>query len=133
MIIKNNEELKKLIKNSIIDCEGENLFCDFHIAVDAHIKAWNIKAQDIKAWNINANNINAWNINAENIDAWNIKAQDINAGNIKAWNIKALNIGYYAVCCAYKNITCESITGTRNNSKHFVLDGKIMINGEERK
>ena len=113
MIIKNNEELKKLIKNGIIDCSGKDLICNFNINVEANIKACNILADNINSYDINALNINAYDINALNINA-----QDI---------------VYYAVCCAYNNIICESIKGRRNNNKHFVLDGKIIIDGEERK
>ena len=50
---------------------------------------------------------------------------DINARNIIAGNINAGDINYYAVAFAYKNIKCKSIKGSRENSKHFVLDGKI--------
>ena len=125
---------------------------NFHLTIDSHIfarniNAWDIKARNIKAWNIDVWNINAWNIdardiNAQDINARNIKARDINAVNINAedikardinaWNIDAGNILYYAVCFAYKNITCSSIEGDRENSKHFALDGEITIKPKER-
>ena len=28
---KNNEELRKLVRNGVLDCEGKNLICDFNI------------------------------------------------------------------------------------------------------
>ena len=59
-----------------------------------------------------------------------IKAENVYAGNIDAWDINAENIKYLAVCFAYKNITCKSIKGKFENSKHFVLDGKMEIGGE---
>jgi len=59
------------------------------------------------------------------INAWNINAGDINAWDIKAVDIDALDISYYAVCFAYNNISCKTIKGKRENSKHFCLDGKI--------
>ena len=140
---KNNEELKKMIVDGVINCQGKNLICDFNIDVEADInnaldiKASNIDASnidandinalDIKASNINAEDINAYDINAYDINANDINAIDINAWNIKASNINALDIEYYAVCFAYKNITCKSIKGTRTNAKHFCLDGKITI------
>ena len=95
------------------------------------IKAWNINAGNIKAWNIDAGNIKAWDIDARDIKAWDIKAWDIKAGDIKAWDIKAWNINYYAVCFAYNNIECNSISGRRENCKHFVLDGEIKIKEQE--
>ena len=54
-----------------------------------------------------------------NIYAWNIYGRNINANNIS----------YYAVCYAYENIKCKSIKGRKYNSKHFVLDGQIYIDG----
>ena len=71
-------------------------------------------------------NVNA-NINARDINALDINARDINARDINARDINANNINYYAVCFAYNNITCTSIKGSRDNAKHFVLDGKITI------
>lgn len=50
---------------------------------------------------------------------------DVDAWDVNAWDVNAGNISYYAVCFAYHNIKCKSIKGRRDNSKHFVLDGKI--------
>ena len=106
------------------------------------IIAKNITAEDISAWDISAKGISANDITAEDIEAlnidtgnikaidiyaWNITALNIEALNINAWNISARNISYYAVCFAYKNIKCKSIKGTRNNARHFVIDGKIEV------
>ena len=136
-IINTQKELEELIdsNNNIIINEALDIRCD--ICIDANINARNIDAGNINAgtinaWNIDARNIdagniNAWNIKAGDINAWNIDAGNINAGNINAWNIKAGNISYYAVCYAYESITCKSIIGRRENSKHFVLDGTITI------
>ena len=82
---------------------------------------------------ISAVNINANDIVANNIYAWNIKAHNINDANISAYNIDADDISYYAICYAYNSIKCNSIKGTRENSKHFVLDGELIIKGEENK
>lgn len=98
----------------------------FNLDVDSHINALNIKA-----WDINAGDIDALNINAGDIKALNIKAGDIKALNIKSWDINAGDISYYAVCFAYRNITCISIKGRRENAKHFVLDGEITIKPKE--
>jgi len=103
--------------------------------IDArNIDAWDINARNIDAWDINAWDINAWDINANarDIDAWDINARNIDARNIDAWdinagNINARNINYYAICFAYEDIKCKSIKGRRNNCKHFVLDGEIII------
>ena len=91
------------------------------------IDAWDIDAYNIDAWDIDAGNIDAWDIDAGKIDAWDIDARNINAGDINTYNIDAENIIYYAVCCSYNDIVCESIKGKRENSKHFCLDGKITI------
>ena len=119
---------------------------DFDLNVEANIDAYDIEACDINAWDINACNINANNIKvrdikAINIDAWNINAYNIKAGdiitgnisacNIEAGDISANNISYHAICFAYDSIKCKSIKGRRKNSKHFVLDGKLEVEGNE--
>ena len=94
---------------------------NFDLSIDANIEAWNINA-----WNIDCLNINAWDITAIDIKACNIKAFDINA-----WNIDACNISYWALCFAYANIKCNSITSRRDNHKHFALDGKLEVEEDE--
>jgi hypothetical protein len=98
-----------------------------------NIEAWNIKAGDIKARDIKARDIKAGNINASDIKAGNIDALDIEARDIKAGNIEARDIKYYAVCVSYQNITCEKIEGSRDNSKHFCLDGEIVFKKDKKK
>lgn len=93
---------------------------NFDLDVEANIDAKTINAFDIRACNIKACNIDACDIKAMNIEAW----------DINAWNIEAQDISYYAVCFAYNNIKCKSIKGRRNNSKHFVLDGKLELENE---
>ena len=122
----------KTIKGNLILTEDTTFNED--IVVEGHILAqgYSINAKNINALNINALNIYALNIYALNIYAHNIYAQDIKAWDINAWDINAENIEYYAVCFAYKNIVCNSIKGTRENCKHFVLDGTIKIKGENK-
>ena len=112
------------------------------------IKAWNInvrniKACDIKAIDINASediepidikarNIRARDINAVNINAWDIKAKYIIARDISAENINANNILYDSVCYARSKFVCNSIKGTRKNSKYFCLDSEIVIKGDKK-
>ena len=69
--------------------------------------------------------------------ACNINAKDINACDINAWDINARNIDankilFLAVCFAYKTFVCNSIKGTRINSKHFCLDSEIVIKGDKK-
>lgn len=128
-IFKENDEMIDLVKFK------------FDLDVEANIDAWDIDAKNIYVLDINARHINAWNINsmdikARNINAWNIDAKNIDSWNIDAWNICAINIeaidiNYYAVCYAYENIKCKSIKGKRNNTKHFVLDGKLDIENDQ--
>lgn len=123
-IVTFDEDIK--VKGNIISKD----YCR-NLIVKGDINAWDIDVKNINAWDINAENIDAWNIDAWNIDVKNINAWDINAENINAENINAaMDINYYAVCFAYKNIKCNSIKGRRNNCKHFVLDGKIIIKKE---
>ena len=138
-VFKENNEYISLVK------------FNFDLHVEANIKARNITACDITANDIMAENINAWDINADNIiacniDAWNITthdffANDINANDILAHNINACNISasniiacdilYWTVCVAIENIKCKSIKGRYRNAKHFVLDGKLEVEGNE--
>ena len=88
---------------------------------DLNVNA-NIDAHDIIAWAINAHDIYAYDIKVDDIIA-----NDIYANNIHAIVIKAYDISYYAVCFAYNSIKCKSIEGRRHNAKHFVLDGVLEV------
>ena len=135
-----------IVKGNITACDinAEDINADDIKADD--IKAWNIKAWNINACDIKADDIDAGDIDACDIDACDIKADDIdagdinasninagdiNAGDINAYDIKADDIIYYAVCFAYNDIKCKSITGRKDNCKHFCLDGKIIIKEKE--
>jgi hypothetical protein len=125
------EDLK--VDGNILGKDGTR----YNLTVKGDINALDINTGDINAGDINAGHIdaldiNAWDINARNINAWDINARNINALDINAWdinarNIDALDISYFAVCFACYNITCKSIKGSRNNCKHFVLDGEIKM------
>jgi hypothetical protein len=117
-----------IVEGNILGKNGKR----YDLKVNGNITAGNIIARDIDAWNITASNITANDITAGDIHAGNITAGDIHAGNITAVDINALDISarditYYAVCFAYYDIKCKSIIGTRNNARHFVLDGKIEV------
>jgi len=151
LTITSNEQAVELIKDGVlaVDDDIEIAFDGFSIQADIKcrniyskgnrrdIKAWNIYAWNIKAWNIyadniNANNIYARDINTFDINANNIYAFDIEARNIEANNIEAKNISYHAVCFTYQNIICESIKGRVENSKHFSLNGEVIIKEEKK-
>ena len=142
MIIKqfnNLEEMQKYYDKSIntyvFKEDGKHIelvVFNFSLNVKSNIEACNIKAYEINAYNIEAWDITAYNINARNIKAGNITANDIGAYDIwacdiSAGNIAANNISYGAVCFAYNNIYCKSITSRRDKNKHFVLDGYLYI------
>ena len=112
------KEFEAKIKDGIFRSEESIDITSFNLDVEAKIEV---------AGNIKAGNINAWDIKAGNINAWDIKAGNINAGNINAGDINAEVVSYYAVVFAYKNIKVKSIKGRRENSKHFVLDGKLEV------
>jgi len=106
-IYKTQRQVEKDIKNGVLAIEGDVKFkCS--ISINASIV-----------------------VTAGNIDALNITAGNITAGNITARDINADDILYHAVCFAYKNITCKSIKGTRENAKHFCLDGEITFKEEK--
>ena len=116
--------------NTYVFEDDVEFLCD--VDVEANIDAWNIKACNIYAHDINALNVEAYDINSDTIDANDIRAMDIGAFEIKSWSIKARDISYFTVCYAYKDIECNSINGIIPNSKHFVLDGKLIIKGDEK-
>ena len=111
-IINTQKELEELIdsNNNIIINDNLDIRCD--ICIDANINSWDIDAGNINAWTIDARDIDALDIDARDIDALDIDARDIS---------------YYAFCCVYESITCKSIIGRREKSKHFALDGTITI------
>lgn len=114
-----------------------DIVIDFELDINSNICAWDIKAGNINAWDINAGDIKAWDINAWDINAWDINADNINASNIKAEDIRAENINannilYSSVCYARSKFVCNSIKGTRPNSKHFCLDSEIVIKGDKK-
>lgn len=105
--IENMEEMKEYYveeKNTYVFDDDVDFLFDVNVL--SHIEAFDINVENIKAWNINACNINALNIDAN-------------------------NISYYAVCFAYDSIRCNSIVGRRMNSKHFVLDGELVVGGNK--
>ena len=64
---------------------------------------------------------------ANDIKALNIKAHDINSCDINALDINANKISFNAVCFAYEYFKCNSIKGTRKNSRYFCLDSDVII------
>lgn len=119
--------------NRLIDVKidfGLNIECN----INAHdIKARDIKAsEDIKAIDIKAIDIRVRDINACDIQAGNIKAKYIIARDISAENINVNKILFNAVCFAYETFVCNSIKGTRPNSKYFCLDSEIVIKGDKK-
>ena len=137
------------VEGSVLGKDGERFHLTVNGDIDAwditardikaqYINAWDITARDIKARDITAGNINAWNITAKgnisasDISAWDITARDINARDINARDIDVQGkISYYALCFAYQNIRCKSITGEHEKHRHFALDGKVIVNGKE--
>jgi hypothetical protein len=73
---------------------------------------------------LNCLDLNCWDLTCRDLNCWNLTSRDLNCKG---------NINYYAVCFAYRNIKCKSIKGRRENCKHFVLDGGIIINGVKQK
>ena len=112
-----NEDLK--VEGSIIG--------DYNLTVLGDINCLNIHCN-----NIDCNNIDCLDIDCFNIDCFNIDCLDIHCNDINCLDINCNDINYYAVCFAYNNIKCKSIKGRRKNSKHFVLDGEIIIKEEKK-
>lgn len=107
-----NEVEKDVIAGELAINDSVTFLCDLNLPISLRITG-----------NINAKDINAWNINAEDINVENITAGDINAGDIKARDII-----YFAFCCVYKSILCNSIKSSREiHQEPICLDGKLII------
>ena len=130
--IKNKEEMKEYYvkeTNAYVFEDDVEFLCD--IEVEANIGAYDIKARNIDTNDIIANDIRVCKIETFNIYAKNINAFNIKAHNIMANNINANDISYYAVCVSHNYIFCNSIKGRHRNSKHFVLDGELIVGGKK--
>ena len=129
--IRNKEEMEEYyvrqVNTYVIEDDVEFLF---DVDVDSNIKARNISAHNITAHNIYAYNIKAHNIEAVEINACKIEVHNINAFNIGTSDIIANDISYFVCCYALNNIECNSIKGKFTNSKHFVLEGRLVVKGE---
>ena len=93
----------------------------------------NLNCEDLNCRDLDCRDLNCWNLDCRDLNCWNLNCRDLDCLDLSCCDLKARNISYYAVCFAYKNIECETIKGRRENCKHFVLDGKIIINGKEQK
>ena len=140
--IRNMEEMEKYYlkeTNTYVFEDDVEFLCD--VNVKSNLKAFGINAYGINAYNIyacdiNADDIDAWDIKARNVKAWEVNAWEITAHNIRVHKIEALdidayNISYFVLCFAYYNIHCNSIRGRHPNSKHFVLEGELIVRGEK--
>lgn len=128
--INRKEDILNLVKENIISI-NKDLYINCDLELDTNIKCKNIYSQHtLNIGNLDAININVKNLIANTVIALNINTENIDAKSITAYNnIKSNNINYCSVCYAHQNIECNSIKGERRNSKHFVLDGEIIING----
>ena len=109
-----------------IDCNN----IDCHNITCLDINCRNITCHNITCLDINCLDINCLDIDCLDINCLDIDCHDIDCNDIICNNIDCCGIRYYAVCVAYKNIRCKTIVGRRKNSRHFVLDGKIEIRGD---
>jgi hypothetical protein len=126
-IYKKEDILDLLKDDNVIVSKDLYIYCDLDL--DINIKCKSIFSDyDLSMGNLDALNVRVKNLTANTIKLTNLNAEDVNVRSVEALNkIKAHNIVYYSVCFAYNNIECKSIKGTRNNSKHFSLDGELLI------
>ena len=128
--INKKEDLISLVKEDNISI-NKDIYINCDIELDANIKCKNIYSEySLTIGDLDALNVEVNNLTVNKIRATNLKVVSISARNIEILNeIKANRISYYAVCFACNNIECNTIKGERINSKHFSLDGKVIING----
>lgn len=108
----------------VIYAGGYNIKCSDLTCHDIH--AHSIRCENLIA---NSGSIHAYYINAMNIIAdFDITACRIKAESIQASEIVAKEIRYYSVCCTEGDLKCESIFPQLSTSKHFSLEGDVIIN-----
>jgi len=129
--IYRKEDILDLIKDDCLNI-NKDLYIHCKLDLDINMKCKNIFSDyDLSVGNLEAINVNVVNLTANTIKVTNLNATNINARNIEVLNkLVANKINYYAVCFAYIGIECNYIKGSRTNSKHFVLDGELKINGK---
>lgn len=66
----------------------------------------------------------------KDIQCRQLVAANVRCYNLTAEKIDADTIEYYAVCAAYKEFSCRSAKGTRQNARHFCLDKEIRYKEE---
>jgi len=121
--IYRKEDLLGLLKEDCVST-SKDLYIHCNLDLDINIKCSNIFSEyNLIIGDLDAINVRVKDITAGKIRVTNLEAEDINARSIEAINsVQAKNIIYYSVCYAYNKLEYTSIKGTRNNSKHFVLN-----------
>jgi len=99
-----------------------DVFVEFDILLSGEIDSRYIQAKGIEAREIHTGNLHI---------VLNTKARTIVANHISAGRIDAEIISYHGVCWAHWAINCTTIEGRGNVNKHFVLDGKLVVDGVE--
>ena len=110
-----NEDLK--VEGNILGKNGEI----FNLQVKGNLDCWNL----------NCCNLNCWDLKCYNLDCRNLNCCNLDCCDLDCYDLDCWDLNFFAVCFAYDNIKCKSIKGRRENSRYFVLDGKIIINGKE--
>jgi hypothetical protein len=86
---------------------------------------------DLKCWDLDCFNLKCWDLDCHNLNCHNLDCRELVCYNLDCWDLVCFNLSFYAVCFAYNNIFCKSISGRRENGRYFVLDGNIVIDGKE--
>jgi hypothetical protein len=125
------------VDGSIIGKDGKR----FSLVVNGDLKCHNLDCRDLDCHNLNCWDLDCHNLNCYDLNCWDLNCWDLNCCNLNCWDLDChdlnchdldcLDLSFYAVCFAYKNIVCQSISSRRENSRYFVLDGKIFIDGKE--
>jgi len=119
-----------VVEGDIIGKKGER----YALTVKGNLKAYDVLVADLFAVDVIVHDIFVGDIFARNLTTHHMSTnsifalKDIFAGDIAAaGSISARSIWYNGVCYAYRDIECTSIEGMREDSRHFSLDGKVII------
>ena len=114
----------KTIKGDLV--LTENTIINDDLTVEGNIRCKGGK-WDLNCKNLDCRDLNCWDLNCGDLNCRDLNCWDLNCKNLNCWSLKAKNVSYYGVAFAYHSMEVESIKGRRDNSKHFCLDGEIIL------
>jgi len=136
-IIKNSEELKKLVdENKDLFLKNEDLCIKFEptrkeirdVYCNALFLMNDNQRFNFNGWNFTGGDFNGGDFNGGDFNGRDFNGGDFNGGDFNGWDFNGKKVSYHAFFNCYGKIKCESIEGRRSpHSEPICLDGKLEI------